>query len=429
MQWTIKDHPRKTKMKFSPQQAQALTDIKHWHDRRDKQIFRLEGYAGTGKTSLAKHIAEMIPGKVFFCAFTGKAAHALHMKGCAGASTIHSLIYLPKQGYEARAKEYLEELEELRIQISEEVATPGEHKIRITQLEEILKDMTTVKFILDENSEAENAALIIVDESSMVSNQLAEDLLSFNRPILTLGDPAQLPPVKGAGYFSKILPDVLLTEVHRQALESPVLKLATDIRNGVPLHHGRWDGDRDGESAAVMPREEMTFTEMMKCGQILCGMNATRRKINRRYRNQLGILNNKYPVIGEQLISLKNCFEDGLLNGTLCKVKSLLPDGDCLNSIKLGVTTELGEYTALKVNREIFDAYETGEYDQNKNSFFAVGHPMDFSYAITVHKSQGSQWEDVVVCNETPSMWNQSFKKKWLYTAVTRASKNIIILT
>jgi len=415
-------------MKFSPQQAQALTDIKHWHDRGDKQVFRMDGYAGTGKTSLAKHIAEMIPGKVFFCAFTGKAAHALHMKGCAGASTIHSLIYLPKQGYEARAKEYLDELQVYR-ETQVKMELDDEEKIRVQWLEEILKDMTTVKFVLDENSEAENAALIIVDESSMVSNQLAEDLLSFNRPVLALGDPAQLPPVKGSGYFSKTQPDVLLTEVHRQALESPVLRLATEIRQGKPLTSGGMAYVNGEEKAIVMPREEMTFIEMMKRGQILCGMNATRRKINRRYRNQLDILNNKYPVVGEKLISLKNCFEDGLLNGTLCEVMTLLPDGDCLNSIKLGVTTEMGQYTALKVNRDIFDAYETGEHDLNKNTFHIVGHPMDFSYAITVHKSQGSQWEDVVVCNETPSMWNQAFKKKWLYTAVTRASKNITILT
>src|SRR5438067_13530178 len=64
-------------------------------------IFRLFGYAGTGKTTLAKHIAEGIEGKVLFAAFTGKAACVMRAKGCYGASTIHRLIYKPQEQNEA----------------------------------------------------------------------------------------------------------------------------------------------------------------------------------------------------------------------------------------------------------------------------------------------------------------------------------------
>src|SRR5437879_12805740 len=80
---------------FTPHQDAALRAASAWLKaaRGRPSIFRLFGYAGTGKTTLAKHIAESVDGKVLFAAFTGKAASVMRSKGCARASTIHSLIY------------------------------------------------------------------------------------------------------------------------------------------------------------------------------------------------------------------------------------------------------------------------------------------------------------------------------------------------
>src|SRR5262249_18140766 len=82
---------------FTPQQDAALTAVARWLDaepgRGAPQIFRLFGYAGTGKTTLAKHIAQHVSGKVLFGAFTGKAASVMRSKGCPGATTIHAIIY------------------------------------------------------------------------------------------------------------------------------------------------------------------------------------------------------------------------------------------------------------------------------------------------------------------------------------------------
>ena len=86
-------------------------------------------------------------------------------------------------------------------------------------------------FELNEESDVAGAKLVIIDECSMVDATLGKDLLSFGTKVLVLGDPAQLPPVYGAGYFTKdVKPNVMLTEIHRQALDSPVLQLATDTR-------------------------------------------------------------------------------------------------------------------------------------------------------------------------------------------------------
>jgi exodeoxyribonuclease-5 len=176
---------------WSPQQDRALALVRDWLRARDRPVFRLFGYAGTGKTELAREIGANAAGTTF-AAFTGKAAHVMRQGGCAPCSTIHRLIY------DAR---YDEQRRRYRYQLKSKAA------------------LSDIK-------------LIIVDECSMVNDVLAKDLLSFGIPVLPIGDPAQLPPVKGASYFMAGAPDVMLTEIHRQALENPILRLANQIRAG-----------------------------------------------------------------------------------------------------------------------------------------------------------------------------------------------------
>jgi exodeoxyribonuclease-5 len=76
-------------MEWSAQQDGALASVKHWMDSGRGGTYRLFGYAGTGKTTLAKHFAEGLGGQVAYCAYTGKAASVLQSKGCMGATTIH----------------------------------------------------------------------------------------------------------------------------------------------------------------------------------------------------------------------------------------------------------------------------------------------------------------------------------------------------
>jgi len=82
------------KMQWGNQQQHALDRIGKWvKDPKAKQVFKLFGWAGTGKTTLAKHVADSFGGSVMYAAYTGKAALVLRSKGCEGASTIHSTIY------------------------------------------------------------------------------------------------------------------------------------------------------------------------------------------------------------------------------------------------------------------------------------------------------------------------------------------------
>src|SRR5450756_1955691 len=181
---------------FTPVQDDALKSVAAWLKAKpgasgNPQVVRLFGYAGTGKTTLANHIAEAVDGDVKFAAFTGKAASVMRGKGCRGASTIHSLIY--------RARESGEEVP---------------------------------NFDLWDEAPASKAELIIIDECSMVAAELGRDLLSFGVPLLVLGDPAQLPPIQGGGFFTEAEPDVMLTEVHRQAQDDPIVRLSMEVREG-----------------------------------------------------------------------------------------------------------------------------------------------------------------------------------------------------
>src|SRR3569832_951620 len=189
---------------FTPHQDAALKAVGDWLKAKPGRtgtppVFRLFGFAGTGKTTLARHIADGVDGEVKFAAFTGKAALVMRNKGCDDASTIHSLIY--------RARESGEEQPSCE---------------------------------LWDDAPASKAKLIIVDECSMVDAGLGQDLLSFGVPLLVLGDPAQLPPIQGGGFFTEAAPDVMLTEVHRQAQDDPIVRMSMDVREGNTLYIGRY---------------------------------------------------------------------------------------------------------------------------------------------------------------------------------------------
>ena len=90
---------------FAPQQDEALKAVSNWLKEGRSPLFRLFGYAGTGKTTLAKHFAEHVDGDVLFAAFTGKAAQVLRSRGASNAKTIHSLIYRPRGEEEVEDEE------------------------------------------------------------------------------------------------------------------------------------------------------------------------------------------------------------------------------------------------------------------------------------------------------------------------------------
>jgi exodeoxyribonuclease-5 len=397
-------------IEWTPAQLAAIERVRAWlaspeTGTQESNVFRLFGHAGSGKSSVARTLAEGIAGQVRFAAFTGKAALVMQQKGCLGATTIHRLIYLPR----IKCQKHLQDLaERLR-------AEPDADRRRELQVEHDAEkeNLSRPAFTLNTASPLRDASLLVIDECSMCPAPMGADLLSFGVPILAIGDPAQLPPVRDRGYFTdpRQTPDLLLSEIHRQAAGSPVLMLATRVRQGLPLEYGRY-GD-----SAVIRRREMTIADAAAGhDQIICGRNATRRSINARIREHHG-LKGPFPVPGDRLVCRRNDYETGLLNGSLWTVDASeeLDAERCLLSVQ-------DEQTSMTVeaHRAPFEGREIPFYERREAQVFEYG------FAITAHLSQGSQWRSVCVVDESDAFGADA--NRWLYTATTRASERVTVV-
>jgi exodeoxyribonuclease-5 len=362
-------------MKWSPEQDRALSAVAAWLKAGDPQVFRLFGYAGTGKTTLARHVAEGVTGATVFAAFTGKAAHVLRSKGCTGAGTIHSLIYRMR----------------------------GE-------------DEDGPTFVLNDDSMAGKAGLIVIDECSMVDAEIGRDLLSFGTPVLVLGDPAQLPPIAGGGFFTEGEPDIMLTEVHRQAADDPIIHLSMMVRDGGRLQEGAY-----GESR-VVSRADLDPEAVLAADQVLVGRNATRRSYNARIRDLLG-RKGTGPVAGDKLVCLRNDRKRGLLNGSLWLVdRTMKPRKGLLRFSLTPDDDGGGRKTTVSINPAFFD----GTADALPTPQRRRSDEFDFGYVLTVHKAQGSQWDDVMLFDESFAF--REHRARWLYTGITRAATRITVV-
>jgi exodeoxyribonuclease-5 len=368
---------------WSPQQAAALDAVNRWYnsglDR--KQVFRVFGYAGTGKTTLARHFAEGLKGDVLYMAYTGKAAMVMRKSGCIGALTIHATIYAVDFNPETGVR----------------------------------------KFVLKDVDDLSDAALFVVDECSMVDQEIGRDMLSFGVPILVLGDPAQLPPVKGGGFFTNADPDVMLTEIHRQAGESPIIRMATAIREGGYLTYGEYGGSR------IIARADLTQDDVMLADQVLVGLNKTRAAYNSRMRQIHGRAG-PMPEVDDQLVCLKNDRNKGIFNGGLWKVVELLKrrrghlNDHCVRMHVSSLDFESTTPVEIRVREEFFQGRGNEVPWKELNGL----QQFDYGYALTVHKAQGSQWDSVCLFDESSSF--QSDRARWLYTGLTRAAEKITVV-
>lgn len=362
-------------MTLSPQQDGAIQAVNSWlADVSGPQVFYLAGYAGTGKTTIAKKLAEDA-GTVVFAAFTGKAALVLRSKGCDGASTIHSLIY------------------------KADTDDDGITRFKINR----------------HDSAAKTADLVVIDEVSMVGEDLGRDLLSFGRKVLVLGDPAQLPPVGGEGFFTSRKPDWMLTEVHRQAAESPVLRLATTVREGGRLGFGAYG------TSLVLRRDQVGQKMVLGVDQVLTGTNKTRRNTNQKIRRLLG--RDGRFVKGERVVALRNDSDRGLLNGSLWEVAEIeMSDAEETEMVVKPLDSGM---SVNAVSVKTHHAWLDGNEKELPWTVQKDYQPFEYAYALSVHKAQGSQWDSVLIFDESRVFREDA--SKHLYTAITRAAQRVIV--
>lgn len=347
----------------------------------------IAGYAGTGKSTLVNFIIKAldIPEEhIAYCAYTGKASLILQQKGCPGATTAHRLLYNTKELPDGTFQH-----------------TPRKHP-------------------------ADNLKLIIVDEISMLEKEQWEILMEWRIPVICLGDPFQLPPInEDNGVLQS--PHVFLDEVMRQAQDSEIIRLSMDVREGKSLHYFK------GKDVRVVPKDSISDRLLITADMVLCGKNATRFSLNTRMRR--AYWGDRYvdePINGDKCICLKNQWSVGdLVNGSIGTIDNIQKKDTFYLKPRMiaDFATDCDDwFPELSMDYKIFTEGKPTVNKDNWKMYPKEVRPMefDYAYAITVHKSQGSEYGKVVLFNEYLGSDREQWHR-WLYTGITRSSEKLVV--
>jgi len=407
---------------LSKEQTETISDILHRIGRCgysyrpwDPDIFQttIVGYAGTGKTTLIaelrKRLAADFPKiSVAFLTFTGKASSVLRNKLVdAGAhyendyiGTIHGLIYKAE-----------------------------------TRWDDTLKCHVIVDWTRKDRDDVWHH-IFIIDEASMVSKEIWRDLCYYEKTTISVGDTGQLPPV-GSAFNLLENPEYKLTEIHRQALNSPIIKLSKFIREeGYVPENTFFSKEVFSLDWRSKPAQKIWNSVNFDDDLIaLCAFNTTRANLNDQIREKLGF-KEAVPYPGEKIVCLQNNHNIKIMNGQIGKLLWVMPADKGLVRMTVEIDNEVYE---CMVSKKCFGEVTYTMHDKtkrlkqqrdyaNEEGFHNVDF-FDYGYSISVHKSQGSEWEKVVVFQQRTKRWDDDYFAKWLYTAVTRAREKLFIIT
>jgi len=240
-----------------------------------------------------------------------------------------------------------------------------------------------------------------------------------------------------------VLINFLLTlkEIHRQALNNPIIQLTIDIRKKGYVEPGIYNEavfKLDWNNLQTKQiYDKIDWAKEGKDIIQLCGFNKTRCTLNKKTRAKLGFtLDDPYP--DERVICLKNNHDSGIKNGQLGSLVWIYPAGKKLYDLtmkmdgygddlhsSLAIRSSFGKDNyndEMEIDFKRTYAKKMKEYDQKDIDIF------DFGYATTVHKSQGSEWEKVVLFEQRNQYQTDQDYARWLYTAATRAKEKLFII-
>lgn len=348
---------------LTEEQKHVVREVVKGVKRGDQQIQTIGGYAGTGKTTITATLHKFFP-NFATCAFTGKAASVMRGKGMPSAKTIHSTIYFPQRDEE-----------------------------------------TGKTYFYPKPPSALEVDGFLVDEASMVAKDEYDTMVSYGLPIIFIGDHGQLEPV---GSDVNVMKDPMfkLETIHRNAGE--IAYFAEHLRKGGDPRRFHTDSKVQVAEARDATDDIITSTD-----QIICAFNAFRIGVNNNVRRLTG----RGDIVeeGDRIICLRNNKTDQVFNGMHATVHRV-----DLKRRKITIDTDDGERKYdLTFHPDQFGREGTmTDIDYQINLF-------DFGYCITAHKSQGSEWDNIIVYEQICSKWDH---RRWAYTAASRAKNGLIWL-
>ena len=461
-------------MELTKQQNEVFKKIKAFMES-DASVFILRGYAGTGKTTMVKVVADYITQSrdMYLMAPTGRAARVLSQKTKRMATTIHKAIY---EG--------------------------------TCLVSKVTKDIAETEFKLFfpiSESKQDGKNVVIVDEASMLcsrkikhelykfgSDNLMEDLLTFIRPgfggkVIFVGDPAQLPPVGEsvsnalrAEYFQKQGLKVMeaeLTEVLRQKNDSIILKnammirdlLKKDKRNSLVFEEKKDDVETISANCFLEKYLDYRKKSDKNDSVVICFSNKSASRYNRAIRTDL--YGKDVPVReNDVLMIIQNNYNLGRMNGEFVPVLSVgertqqsapvyVQVGGVkqrkiitLNFVQVTVTNGLGNPCLCMLLEDLLNSDKPElSIDETRALYinFCMRHPelrqgtqqfslvlmqdayynairAKYGYAVTGHKCQGGEWGKVFV-DYTGRTGLDNDSLRWAYTATTRAQKTLYV--
>ena len=391
-------------MILTNKQEEGLKIALERYNNHEKYV-TIAGYAGSGKTTLVHFIIDALnvdENKVAYATYTGKAAEVLRKKGNKNAMTLHKLLY-------------------------DSFPRPGGGFIRVPK-------------------KALEYAIIVVDEVSMVPKTMIDMLLAHKVFVIFLGDPGQLPQIdKNEVHDLLDHPHVFLDEIMRQAQESEIIRLTMKIRGGEEIPYS------NGNEVIVIPKKEFVTGHMLWADTMICAINATRHGLNNQMRQLLGY--NGVLQTGEKVIIKRNYWDlcnesgDALVNGTVgivdnpfesfVRIPSYVKNNRRdLPIIIANFTPDGGKtFENLDIDKDFLlieecsvdwrVAFQLGKLKPKIGDILPK--QATYGYALTAHAAQGSEWDKVLVIEESFPFIKEEHRR-WLYTAATRAAEKLVLV-
>lgn len=452
---------------LTPDQQSALDSLKRFR-LSDDQIFILKGHAGTGKTTLIKHfVDELMEQDIPFelLASTGRAAKVLSYKTGSTTSTVHQCIY--------------------RLHLAED-----DHDNQVRKLQFRLgnnEDPADTVYMVDESSMLSNREPT-EGFISFGTGRLVADLLEYagNRKVIFVGDPAQLPPVQSV--FSAALSKKYLEEHFCAPVQESVLSKIMRYRENTGIYFNTLElrkkieqgafpylaiKARDFDDIFVTPYDRIflgAYVETIKAkgldnSTVICFSNARANDLNIQIRHLIFGQRKALTLNpGELLMVIQNNYKYLLFNGDHLQVEGFATEteyraglhfrdvsvfADDFNGRRLVHVKIIDDLlTSATVNlsyQQEFQLFQDFAIRMSKMGIrpknpeyinYMINDPylnalrVKYGYAVTCHKAQGGEWNDVFVLFEPCFFVNmeKESQHRWAYTAISRAEKRLHLL-